>query len=310
MPRKPRIEYPGAFYHVISRGNRGQDIFHVDSDRRRCLDKVREYRERYEFLLYAYTLMPNHTHFVLETLEVPLSRIMQGLLQSYTQYYNQKYVKVGHLFQGRYKAILCDKDAYLLQLVRYLHLNSVRAGLVDAPADYPWSSHRVYLGLEQDPMVNRDAVLKLFSQEIGEARRLYEAFVLEAIHEGSRDEYYRTVDQRLLGGEEFVKEVEHKATEGSVAADETFRARTVEEIAEVLAKATGVKWEAVRGRSRGPKEIQARTLFVHLCLQYTRAKRREIAEALGRDPKMVTYLERRLSEEDRRLLDGIRDSWV
>ncbi|OYD14337.1 hypothetical protein CH333_08310 [candidate division WOR-3 bacterium JGI_Cruoil_03_44_89] len=99
--------------------------------------------ERYDFFIYAYTLMSNHIHLLVEAGDTPLSKIMQGFLQSCTQYYNRKYKIVGHLFQSRYKAILCDKDVYLLQLLRYIHMNPVRAKIVESPSDYLWSSHRV-----------------------------------------------------------------------------------------------------------------------------------------------------------------------
>ena len=109
MARKPRIEYPGAFYHVIARGNRKEPIFLNDEDRKNLLDRLKGYKNRYSFILYAYVLMDNHIHLLMETREIPLSKVMQGVLQSYTQWYNKKYQTVGHLFQGRYKAMLCDK---------------------------------------------------------------------------------------------------------------------------------------------------------------------------------------------------------
>ena len=136
MTRKVRVEYPGAFYHVMTRGNRKEAIFKDDRDRLKFLQKLLEYKEKFGFVLYAYTLMKNHIHLLIETKDAPLSKIMQGLLQSYTQWYNGKYRTVGHLFQGRYKAILCDKKVYLLNLIRYIHLNCARAGIVKDPRDY------------------------------------------------------------------------------------------------------------------------------------------------------------------------------
>ena len=123
MARKPRVEYDGAFYHVIVRGNQQQRTFDDDQDRIVYLERLEHYRQRYGFRLFAYILMSNHVHLLLETKSVPLSKIMQGVQFSYTQRYNRRHRKVGHLFQGRYKAILFDRDAYLLELVRYIHLN-------------------------------------------------------------------------------------------------------------------------------------------------------------------------------------------
>lgn len=135
MARKPRIEFPGALYPVFSRGNNKQKVFQCDKDYAAFLERIIKYAERYLFKVYVFVLMPNHLHLVMETHVVPLSKIMQGLLQSYTIYFHKNYHSVGHLFQGRYKAILCDKEAYLMELVRYIPLNPVRADIVDLPED-------------------------------------------------------------------------------------------------------------------------------------------------------------------------------
>src|SRR5207237_1582560 len=123
MARKPRVEFEGAFYHVIVRGNQRKKIFRDDGDRLYYLKRVKHYRQRYQFSIYAYVLMSNHVHFLLETRKTPLSKILQGIQFTYTQYYNRRYGTVGHLFQGRYIELLCHRHAYLLELVRYVHLN-------------------------------------------------------------------------------------------------------------------------------------------------------------------------------------------
>lgn len=159
MARKPRIHFPGALYHVISRGNQRQDIFLDDKDLKTFLAYLSEYKTRYPFHLYAYSLMKNHFHLLLEVEGTPLGKIMQSLLFRYTRYFNKRYGKVGHLFQGRYKAILCDKDAYLVELVRYIHLNPVRAKVVTDPEKYLWTSHLGYLGKVKDGFIEEDFVL-------------------------------------------------------------------------------------------------------------------------------------------------------
>src|SRR3972149_4602146 len=146
MARKPRIEFPGAFYHVVSRGNQRQNIFHDKSDHLAYLNRLEHYRKKYRVTVYAFILMSNHVHLLVEIKDAPLSKFMQGLQFTYTQYYNRKYSKVGHLFQGRYKAILCDRDSYLLELVRYLHLNPARLRHPLDPWRYRWSSHGAYVG--------------------------------------------------------------------------------------------------------------------------------------------------------------------
>ena len=167
-----------------------------------------ECKDRFPFYLYAFVLMKNHLHLLIEVEEVPLSRIMQTLLFSYAGYFNRRYREVGHLFQGRYKAILCDKDAYLLELVRYIHLNPVRAGLVKKPEDYVWSSHLGYLGEKREAMIDEGFVLEQFSDNKPLARRRYRQFVWEGITSGHEEKYYRVKDQCYLGEESFINRVE------------------------------------------------------------------------------------------------------
>src|SRR6266545_5978337 len=171
MARKPRVEFEGAFYHVIVRGNQRQKIFRDDRDRLYYLERVEHYRQRYRFKIYAYVLMSNHVHLLLETSKTPLSKILQGIQFTYTQYYNRRYRTVGHLFQGRYKAILCDRDAYLLELVRYIHLNPARMKHPQNPWTYRWSSHRAYVGEHAPITIQTTSVLKQFGSNASVARR-------------------------------------------------------------------------------------------------------------------------------------------
>lgn len=297
MARKPRIEYPGAFYHVITRGNRRGTIFKDDKDRERFLQMLLEYKERYGFILYAYTLMNNHIHLLIETGKVPLSRIIQGLLQSHTQWYNGKYRTVGHLFQGRYKAILCDKNNYLLNLIRYIHLNPVRAGLVKDPADYKWSSHRIYLGIEESDLVDCDFVLTQFAKTRKRSIKLYEEFVMEWIGEGRKEEFYRIIDQRFLGDEDFIKDVKNVAGEKALKGEITLRDKSFADIAKKVEEIVGLGGKMLRGRNRSQKLTEARSLFVRLCLLYTNHKRKDIARYLGRVPRIISYLERQISHD-------------
>ena len=189
MARRPRIEYPGALYHVIARGNQRQRVFVDDSDRRHYLNLLLALKKTCSFRLYTYVLMHNHVHMLMETGTIPLSRIMQRLIGGYTQYFNHRHGLSGHLFQGRYKAILCAKDSYLLELSRYIHLNPVRVKAVRDPAKYRWSSYRAYLdGKAQGKYVDVEPVLAYFGRSDG--RNQYRKFVLEGIKEGHRAEYY------------------------------------------------------------------------------------------------------------------------
>ena len=151
--------------------------------------------------------MGNHIHLLIETKETPLSKILQGVNQSYTLYFNSKYKTVGHLFQGRYKAILCDREAYLLGLLKYIHTNPVRAGIAETPGVYRWSSHPAYTGRNNAlGLVDTDQVLRMFSENKARARRQYKAFMNDAATL-RKEEGYATIDQRLQGDDEFVDRV-------------------------------------------------------------------------------------------------------
>ncbi len=177
MPRKPRIEYAGAFYHVITRGNQKQKIFKDTPDYEKYLRIVASYKPRHHFRLYAYVLMSNHLHLLIEMQDVPLSKTLQGINQSYTLYFNRKYKTVGHLFQGRYKAILCDRERYLLALLKYSHHNPVRAKITENPSGYRWSSDRVYRsGRGDDGFVDIETVLRMYSENRSRARQKYTDF--------------------------------------------------------------------------------------------------------------------------------------
>jgi putative transposase len=176
LSRKPRVEFEGAFYHVIARGNQRRSIFSNDRDREAYLGRIERYRKRYDFIVYGYVLMSNHVHLLIQTRKVPLSKIMQGIQGGFTQRYNRLHRTTGHLFQGRFKAILCDRDAYLLELVRYIHLNPARIRQPQDPWKYRWSSHRAYLGGWTAVEVNSEEVLAQLGPTKTEARRAYVGF--------------------------------------------------------------------------------------------------------------------------------------
>lgn len=177
MPKKKRIWYPGAVYHIMCRGNRRGDIFREDADYEAYLKIMEEVRQKYGFILYSYCLMTNHVHLQLETEEIHISRIMQCMNLYYTKYFNNKYNYVGHLFQGRYKSALIEKDAYNLQTSRYIHLNPVKPKMVEMPLEYPWSSYDIYMGLRVSSLVDDTKILRYFE---GSSRELYRDYVENA----------------------------------------------------------------------------------------------------------------------------------
>ncbi len=159
MSRPPRVEVAGGIYHVIARGNERRDVFRDDEDRRLYLGRLAECRDRYEFGVLAYCLMPNHIHLAIERGPVPLSKVILALHGFYSQKFNLRHERVGHLFQGRYKAFLVEQDRYLEGLIRYIHNNPVKAGLVEHAQAYPWSSDRFYRSGNWPEWLDIDRVL-------------------------------------------------------------------------------------------------------------------------------------------------------
>jgi len=204
MARKPRVEYPGALYHVMCRGNNGEYVLNKDEDKLIYLELVRKYKERYGFKLYSYCIMNNHVHLLIEMETVELSKIMQGIQQSFTQRYNKKYNRTGHVFQQRYKAVLCDKDNYLLQLIKYIHYNPVEAG-IEAGLNYQWSSHNNYLKFKNDDLVEIDFVLGMFSEDYKKAHRLYEEFMNLNNGDNDIDDYTIKYESSVAMGEDIDK---------------------------------------------------------------------------------------------------------
>ena len=291
MARKPRIEFEGALFHVITRGNQRQKIFRDDKDYRKYLEILSGYRKQYHYRLYSYVLMSNHVHLLIETQDVPLSRIQQGINQRYTMYFNRKYKTVGHLFQGRYKAILCDRETYLLLLIKYIHLNPVRAKIVKLPEEYRWSSHRDYRNATKADTIDVDQVLRMFSEDKAQARVLYREFMGNGIDMKGED-VYRTADQRILGDEAFVEQI-IGITEERIGERQKKHEYSLEEIAQGIEDAFGVSIRQLREKSKNRRKLMCRKLMSLIADDYG-YKGREVANYLRKDPAVVTrYLKER-----------------
>ena len=230
MSRPLRIEFPGAIYHVTSRGDRREPIFDGDADRHGLLAVIAQAMERFDAEVLCYCLMGNHYHFVLHTRQAKLSRLMRHVNGVYTQDFNRRHGKVGHLFQGRFKAILVDRAAYLLTLCRYVELNPVRARMVAAVGDWPWSSYRAHVGLAPAPPWLDSAGLHAYvlGRELrseAEQRRAatkYAALVANAPEKSPWEEALR--QQIYLGDDAFVERMQAHAEPARVHARETPRA--------------------------------------------------------------------------------------
>jgi REP element-mobilizing transposase RayT len=206
MARPLRVEFDGALYHVTSRGNAREDIFDEDGDRKAFLETLGKVINRFNWLCHAYCLMDNHYHLVIETPEANLSKGMRQLNGIYTQVYNRRHRTVGHVFQGRYKAILIQKESHLLEVCRYVVLNPVRAKATTRVEHWKWSSYRGTAGLgKSPPWLTIDPVLNQFGKRKYSAARHYRRFVREGISKPSIWEGIQA--QVLLGNEEFVEKL-------------------------------------------------------------------------------------------------------
>lgn len=289
MSRKPRLHYPGALYHVMARGNNKQDIFREKTDYHFFLNSMKYIKERKPYILYAYCLMPNHFHFLLEVNDVPLSVIMQRLLTTYVRYFNRTYNKRGHLFQNRYKAILCEKEHYLLELVRYIHLNPVRAHIVNSPAAWEWSAHNIYLGRVKDLLVDNVLVLSNFSENVGNAYEGYAEFVREGLTMGHKQALYPKEKTPYLGGKKFVEEltIKHGRPNNTLTVINRAKKQPLESILKKISVKTGLDSELIRGQSRLQSVADARKMFIIEALA-TRHKGADIARFLDCSASYIT----------------------
>lgn len=199
MARPLRIEFPDAYYHVMNRGLEQRKIALEEKDHQYLIELLVDIAQRWQVKIFAYCLMPSHYHLFLKTPQGNLSRVMRHLDSLYTQHFNRTHRRDGPLFRGRYKAVLVDADNYLLQLVRYIHLNAVKAGTVKSPGDYPWSSHRLYLSPKPIPWFAKDGVLSFFS-----GPHAFDKFVAQDNDKSLDIFYQRERSSPILGEEAFV----------------------------------------------------------------------------------------------------------
>lgn len=272
MPRTPRIEYPGAFYHVMCRGNNGEYVL-TEEEKPEYARLMEKYKERYRFKIYAYCIMDNHIHLLLETGDVPLSKIMQGIQQSFTQYYNKKYNRTGHVFQQRYKAELCDKERYLWQLIKYIHYNPVKAGIQQG-LDYKWSSHKNYITGINDSLVEVSFILNMLSENPSSAQKQYRDFMNIELDTTSIEEY-----QVVLKEENETKQsmIKRRKTKLEVIIDE-------------VCKEAEVSLTDILRRTKIQKYSDVRKAIVRLSEKYSDIPNKELAEKLNIPPSMISKI--------------------
>ena len=278
MARKPRIHYEGALYHVLVRGNNRSYIFRSKDNKEEYKTIISKYKKRYRFKLYAYCIMDNHAHLLIEVEDIPLSKIMQGIQQVFTQYYNRRNRTTGHVFEQRYKSFLCDKDHYLLSLIRYIHQNPVRSKLTGA-LDYEWSSHREYIGNSQLADVNFP--LSLFESQKNQAIKRYLIFM---------DETEIKVVESMTKEEDTIEVAKNT--------EERYKI-TKEALIKIIEEVTEIKLDKIKGNTKSKKISDIRKLYIKNLKKYTTIPKKEIADLLEIGNSTVTnVLSGRYKEND------------
>lgn len=294
MPRQARIDAPDAMHHVIARGIERRAIFEDDADRTDFVRRLGSLVQETGTQCYAWALIPNHFHLLLKTGRVPIATIMRRLLTGYAGGYNRRHGQSGHLFQNRYKSILCQEDAYLKELVRYIHLNPLRAGIVkdlDALDRYPYAGHSALMGKQKNPWQAVNTVLELFGDKTSQARSRYHTYVAEGIELGRRPELvggglirsaggwanatslrkagvFQKSDERILGDGAFVESVLSEADE-NLARHYGWQARgvTLDHLQRAVAVMTAISQEELVGASKRRSVVRARSLFCYWAVQ-------------------------------------------
>jgi putative transposase len=308
MPRQARLDAPGALHHVMVRGINKSAIFIDDQDRESFLERLHLNLNDSGCTVYAWTLMDNHLHLLVKSGGKGLSSLMRKQLTWYAGYFNHQYQRTGHLFENRYKSIICEEDPYLLALIRYIHLNPIRAGIVKTLEEldqYQWSGHSVILGNQKREWMDTRYVLSQFGQTIKKSRTAYRRFVKEGISQGrmpeltggglmrsqggwseviskKRQGMVLESDERVLGGSEFVRRILAESAEEDEAQLKVRRStKSISDIVAELSLETGLGQRELRSGSRRRKISQARAVIARRCVEELGMTHADIARVLG-----------------------------
>jgi putative transposase len=293
MPRKPRLNVPGGLYHLILRGNARQAIFFDEEDRLRWESYLDEGLQRYKHRIHAYCWMTNHVHIAIQSHVEPLDRFMSFVASQYARSTNKKMRRSGHLFERRYFAILVQADSYLQELIRYIHLNPLRAAMVDDLQHYAWSSHPAYLGGPRPEWLYLDWVLSMFGNTEHHARRRYRNFMRHAqpetmaqlFREGAAD------DRRVLGDDGF-----RAAAIGKP--DTSPRFRTLDELVRSICNKYGVTEAELAHKSRTRKHARIRADIGLLALEHGITSVTQVAHRFGRSQSALSRTMSQLHKEN------------
>jgi len=285
MGRPLRIEFKNAVYHITSRGNERKKIYRDDGDKEKFLGLLEDYKNRYNFLIHCFVLMDNHYHLVIETLRPNLIKIMHGLNSGYTGYFNKKYKRSGHLFQGRYKAIIVDKENYLLELSRYVHLNPLRAKIINKPQDYKWSSYGGYIRKKEvNNLNNYNWLLSIFGNEEKKSRRQYKEFVEEGIAKKLENPVKRAVGNMILGSKEFIDSILVKIDRDEIGQEIANRNEILKTInpQEVIKEVSNkYKIKPIEITNTGTRNNEARNVAIYITRNVCELSNKETAKIFG-----------------------------
>lgn len=283
MARPLRLEFEGALYHVTARGNERGKVFFTKRDYLKFKEYLAEGEIKHGFKLHAYVLMTNHYHLIIETPEGNLGRIMHHLNGSYTTYINIKRKRSGHLFQGRYKAILVEKDSYLLELSRYLHLNPVRAKMVARPEEYTHSSYGSYISLAKEEIITTDMILGMLTSSSTQAKERYKTYVESVLEEKLQSPMVNVYGGMMLGGESFIRDVLSRLASDKVEDTEVSHRKALrtstgeEEVISLLCDHYGCTLAEISRSNRS----EARNAGIYLLKKYSGATNARIGDLFG-----------------------------
>ena len=310
MARPLRIQYPGAYYHVMNRGNRREAIFITDTDRSRFVDALADSCETFSVKLIAYVLMANHFHLLVQTADANLSEFMRHFLVTYTVRFNRRHGHSGHVFQGRFKSLLVEEDQYLLPLSRYMHLNPIRPGQFknadiqsksDYLKNYPWSSYPGYCYLrKRNRRIDYGWLLNsYFGENTAQGRRRYRAYVQQGIEGEIENPFEEVVHQSILGTQSFVKWVKKKLPRKQQREIPSLRKLqhdiSAAHIIEEVARAGQVQTEDLLDRKTRFKDL--RQMAMELSYRYSNEKQAAIGAVFGVDYSTVSQSRARLKSK-------------
>jgi putative transposase len=282
MARPLRIIYQDAFYHVTARGNERRAIFISGRDYERFLTYVASALQKYRCILHAFVLMRNHYHLILQTPEANLSSFMHSLNTAYTTYFNIKRSRSGHLFQGRFKALLIDVDAYLLELSRYIHLNPVRAGVTQKPEDYPYSSYRSYMDPGEVSLVSRELTWSMMGSKPVDRVQSYRDFVESALGQSTATPFQKIYGGAILGRDTFIKKVLQGFSEEELNKKEISYKRVMASVAPGIEDIVNlIRAHFHRSREEVLGQSPYRAYGIYLARKYTVLTNAEIGRYFG-----------------------------